>query len=191
MLAEPFANMNSFSNTAMAQGYDDYNYGDNSYSKYPTDENKYECQKGPLEGFFVGSVEFCKFNNFEKDDRDNNRTGPQGPPGPTGATGATGPQGPSGTIQVNNTNLYQVFGNVSNEQDNPSIAVCDRGDVVFEGGYTILEHIVGTTFDTFASFPQSSGGQEDNSYLTNLGNFFDDTLTYQSIAFCLDNPPLR
>ena len=22
--------------------------------------NKYECQKGPFEGFFVGSVEFCK-----------------------------------------------------------------------------------------------------------------------------------
>lgn len=31
----PFANLNIFSNTAMAQGYD--NYGDSSsYSKYPT-----------------------------------------------------------------------------------------------------------------------------------------------------------
>ena len=54
----PFANTNLFSNV-MAQGYDDY--GDSSYSKYPTDDKKYECRTGPFEGFFVGSVEFCKF----------------------------------------------------------------------------------------------------------------------------------
>ena len=104
--------VNIISNT-MGQGYDDNNYyedNSSSYSKYPTDENKYECQKGALEGFFVSSVEFCKFNQFDNYDRDrDNRTGtpgppgPQGPPGPaggqpgpqgdTGATGATGPQG--------------------------------------------------------------------------------------------------
>ena len=50
---------NSFSNVAMAQEYN--NYDDNKYSQYPTKENKYECQKGPFEGFFVSSVEFCKF----------------------------------------------------------------------------------------------------------------------------------
>ena len=35
--------------------YDDYdnNYVPSFYSKYPTEENKYECQKGPFEGFFV------------------------------------------------------------------------------------------------------------------------------------------
>ena len=48
--AMPLFNNNSFSNTAMAQGYDDY-YSD-SYSKYPTDDKKYECRTGPLEGFF-------------------------------------------------------------------------------------------------------------------------------------------
>jgi hypothetical protein len=53
MLAAPFANLSIFSNTAMAQG--DY---DDSYSKYPTDDKKYECQTGPFEGFFVSSVEF-------------------------------------------------------------------------------------------------------------------------------------
>jgi hypothetical protein len=42
----PFLN----NNAAIAQGYGNY-YGDNSYSKYPTDDNKYECQTGPLEGF--------------------------------------------------------------------------------------------------------------------------------------------
>ena len=29
------------------------------YSQYPTIHKIYECQKGPLEGFFTSSVEFC------------------------------------------------------------------------------------------------------------------------------------
>ena len=126
----PFTNINKFSNTAMAQknGYDDYveynSYlNDNTnkiYSGYPDEENKYECRTGPFEGFFVGSVEFCKHVKFDKDDRkDNNRdnrTGTQGPSGPPGASilgpagpqgiqGVTGPQGPSGITQVNATNF--------------------------------------------------------------------------------------
>jgi hypothetical protein len=87
----------------MAQGYDDYYYGDNSYTTYATEENKYECQKGPLEGFFVSSVEFCKHVKFDDKDRDNNITGTQGPPGQQGpqgppgtAGGPAGPQGPEG-----------------------------------------------------------------------------------------------
>ena len=81
---------------AMAQGY----YDDNSYSTYATEENKYECQTGPLEGFFVSSVEFCKHNKFDTDerDRDNNQTGTQGPQGPQGPQGIQGPQGPSGPV---------------------------------------------------------------------------------------------
>jgi hypothetical protein len=51
LVVMPFLNNNSFSNTAMAQGYDADYYGDNSYSKYPTYDNKYECQTGPLEDF--------------------------------------------------------------------------------------------------------------------------------------------
>ena len=55
-------NVNLLSN-AMAQEYDyntNYNnYDDSNYSSYPTKEKKYECQKGPFEGFFVSSVEFC------------------------------------------------------------------------------------------------------------------------------------
>ena len=94
--AMPLFNNN---NVAFAQGYD--KYGDSSYSQYPTDDKKYECRTGPFEGFFVGSVEFCKhvkFDNDRKDVRDN-RTGTQGPPGPQGPkgdTGATGPQGLQG-----------------------------------------------------------------------------------------------
>jgi hypothetical protein len=97
---------NSFFNIAMAQGYD--NYSDSYYSQYPTDDNKYECRTGPLEGFFVSSVEFCKqvkFDNDDKDRKDHNRdtkTGPQGPAGPPG------PQGPAGSGN-NNSTLVNTF----------------------------------------------------------------------------------
>ena len=81
----PFTSIN-FPN-AMAQ-----EYYDDSYSKYPIDDKKYECRTGPFEGFFVESVELCKHVKFndDKDNKDtiiNNRTGTQGPPGPQGIQG--------------------------------------------------------------------------------------------------------
>ena len=63
----PFTSINFPNVKAQEYGagsYDDYD--DDTYSKYPTDINKYECRTGPFEGFFVGSVEFCKFNKFDK-----------------------------------------------------------------------------------------------------------------------------
>ncbi len=44
----PYEPNNSYDN--------DNNYVPYSYSKYATNENKYECKKGPFEGFFVS---FC------------------------------------------------------------------------------------------------------------------------------------
>ena len=58
----PFLNQNNIFSNVMAQEYD--KYGDSSYSQYPTDDKKYECRTGPFEGFFVGSVEFCKNVKF-------------------------------------------------------------------------------------------------------------------------------
>ena len=60
----PFLHQNNTFPTVMAQEYD--NNGDSSYSQYPTEDNKYECRTGPFEGFFVSSVEFCKFENLIK-----------------------------------------------------------------------------------------------------------------------------
>ena len=111
----PFTGMNFLN--VKAQEYASYD-DDNMYSKYTTEENKYECRTGPFEGFFVSSVEFCKFK-FDKDDQKDNRDNksgtqgqpgpqvPQGPSGPTGAIGATGPQGiqgQPGITQLNTTN---------------------------------------------------------------------------------------
>ena len=33
---------------------------EDTYSKYPTKDKKYECRTGLFKGFFVSSVEFCK-----------------------------------------------------------------------------------------------------------------------------------
>jgi hypothetical protein len=73
-------------------------YNNDIYSKYPTDDKKYECRTGAFEGFFVSSVEFCKHIKFD-DKKDHNRdikTGPQGPAGPQGLQGIQGIQGPIG-----------------------------------------------------------------------------------------------
>src|SRR5215207_3476923 len=113
----------------MAQGYDNNYYGDNSnsYSQYPTYDKNYECRTGPFEGFFVGSVEFCKHVKF--DDRkdhardNNNRTGIQGLPGPQGQAGIT--------QLINGTNVYLVT-----RSDNATstllevTAPCEAGDFV-------------------------------------------------------------
>ena len=143
LVVTPFLNpQNSFSNTAMAQGYyGDYNIGD-SYSKYPTEDNKYECQTGPLEGFFVSSVEFCKFK-FDKDDkRDNNRTGTQGPPGPQGPPGANGTQGPpgiQGPVGPTNisSNVYVRSETVNLTQSSGAFVPCDEGDNILTGGFSL------------------------------------------------------
>ena len=59
LMIMPFLNQNNgFSNTVMAQEYD--KYGDNSYSKYPTDDKKYECRTGPFEGFFYLQIKISK-----------------------------------------------------------------------------------------------------------------------------------
>ena len=61
MLIAPFANLNILSNVKAQEYNDIIIMMIIKYSPYPTEENKYECRTGPFEGFFVSSVEFCKF----------------------------------------------------------------------------------------------------------------------------------
>jgi hypothetical protein len=69
-----FNHTSSSSQQVFAQPTNPYEYNNNnnnnnyvpsSYSEYPTDDNKYECQTGPFEGFFVSSEEFCKHITFD------------------------------------------------------------------------------------------------------------------------------
>jgi hypothetical protein len=143
----PFLNNNSFLSNVMAQEYD--KYGDSYYSQYPTDDKKYECQTGPFEGFFVGSVEFCKFNKFDDSKRDSNRTGTQGPPGPQGPPGINGTQGPPGANGTQgppgiqgpvgptniSSNVYLRSETANLTQSSGAFVPCDEGDNILTGGY--------------------------------------------------------
>ena len=172
---------NSFSNVAMAQGYDDYNYYD-SYSTYPTEDKKYECRTGPFEGFFVGSVEFCKnvkFDNDRKDIRDN-RTGTQGPPGPAGPTGPQGTQGPPGINGTNGVNGTQgpqgPKGDPGDAADNkcPFCLLLALNGLVFSNANNELEAQtvtidVGDLLDIDVEVPEINIGLETNLQSRTLG----------------------
>jgi hypothetical protein len=197
---------------AMAQGYDIYR--DNGYySQYPTDDKKYECRTGPFEGFFVGSVEFCKHVKFDKDDRKDNRTGTQGPPGPaglngtqgppgpqgiqgpqgeTGATGATGATGPAGSSLINDTNTYVNRTSVISTATNQSVsadAFCDPGDRVVSGGYSINDGEIpvfpGSIIRYSFLADNTQTGWAANMIASQAGS------TLEVFAICFDNPPLH
>ena len=200
----PFANTNLFSNV-MAQGYDEY--GDSSYSKHPTNDKKYECRTGLFEGFFVGSVEFCKHVKFDndKDRKDSNRTGTQGPPGAQGiqglqgeigATGATGATGPGVVGQLNDTNTYHVNGTETIATTPHTIisadVFCDPGDSVLSGGFSIGD---GGSPD-FPVFPGSiikysflADSMQNGWSASILADHAESQISAQAI--CFDNPPLR
>jgi Collagen triple helix repeat (20 copies) len=213
MLAAPFANLNSFLNTAMAQEYDKYD--DSSYSTYQTDDKKYECQTGPFEGFFVGSVEFCKFNKFnEKDRKDirDNRTGTQGPPGPQGPQGIqgiqgppgfngtqgppgfNGTQGPPGINVLNSSNLYGREGVLDtvpfNLAEATSIAECDDEDIAISGSFFVSPFTPTTTgsYDLRSFSP--NGAVPSNEWQTTIIGAEEGTSVTTGVQ-CFDNPPLR
>jgi len=167
----PFLNQqqNSFSNV-MAQEYD--KYGDSSYSQYPTDDKKYECRTGPFEGFFVGSVEFCKHIKFDdRTDhiRDNNnqtgtqgQAGPQGPKGDTGATGATGLTGPAGEDGMDGVQGERGF---NGTQGPPGPSTINTTNVYNVVGNTTTS----TGFGLFSSIALCDDGDtaQSGSFVTN------------------------
>jgi hypothetical protein len=205
----PFLNQqqqnNFLSNLAMAQEYD--KFGDRSYSKYPTDDNKYECRTGPLEGFFVSSVEFCKFKfDDRKDNNRDNRTGTQGPLGPqgpigpqgiqgppgsigaTGATGATGASGPSGITQLNATNTYQETDRITRESNSIATLVdCDPGDIVINGGYTVTLNEPSTASLTLPIQDSALSPPRIWSVQLTFTEVVNATLNLNVV--CFDNPP--
>ncbi len=192
----------SNNNAAMAQGYND-DYYEDSYSKYPTDDKKYECRTGPFEGFFVSSVEFCKHIKFEDDKKDRDgKVGPPGPQGipgiqgPIGPNGTQGPQGPSGITQLNATNVYSVnnFTTTTPPQTFTfGLAFCDPGDLVLNGGYNLIgsdiesNDTISTVFDQAISNPTVGVGWAAGVTV----NEETSLIRLNVNALCFDNPPLR
>ena len=206
MLAAPFANFNIFSNV-MAQEYDNY-YEDSSYSKYPTEDKKYECRTGPFEGFFVGSVEFCKHIKFDEKRDNTNRTGTQGPPGPPGPQGIQGPAGANGTNGapgqagppgitqlINGTNVYFVFNNGTNPNGSTILqttrANCQPGDFVINGGWEIFGfNQPGTVVEDGPRNPQidtlGNTTSEGQGWFASVVGGFEPINVW---AYCFDNSP--
>ena len=219
MLAAPFANLNILSNPAMAQEYD--KYGDSSYSQYPTDDKKYECQTGPFEGFFVGSVEFCKFKFDDRKDSRDNRTGIQGPPGPQGPPGlngtqgpagpqgiqglpgSTGATGPAGITTLNSTNIYTNSSSnfVLNNGQNTTFATCDEGDALIHGGYIVFPRDpINIKINVLAALPFEFYREDFTDVndafgvqiaVSNATTTVPDGAFFVATAECFDNPPLR
>jgi hypothetical protein len=102
----------------------------------------------------VSSAEFC---NLEIPSGPAGPMGPAGPqdetgpqgiqgerglPGEDGEDGAQGPAGPAGLDEITSTNLYLRLGNSVSTIGDPlvtfsSLATCETGDIVVNGGYEI------------------------------------------------------
>ena len=105
------------------QSYDDSSYySSDSYSKYPTSDKPYQCQRGPFQGFYVTSVEFCKPDSDDKKDFDYKKD-----------------KDNNGGISIN---TYPVDGPIvktdPNNKDGQKLiskAKCDRNDQLTGGGF--------------------------------------------------------
>ena len=142
-----------------------------TYSTYPTKDKKYVCQTGQFKGFFVESVEFCKLEI---------PAGPQGPQGPAG--------------QINFTNTYLVVGNSANiTSEVPSrafsVAFCDPGDIVLEGGGGVANFLDEGLGNVFQIIQETVTVNEQNGY--RVGGVGANLTSFDSNAICIDNPPLR
>jgi len=113
--------------------------------------------------------------------------GPQGIQGPPGPTGATGQQGPAGVIAINSTNLYEVIGNISHSSLAHSIAICNPGDVVIDGGFRVIM-AADTDYSIFIDEPESGPNGINSQYFVRLIDFEEGDVVYQAKAFCLNNP---
>ena len=137
------------------------------YSKYPTKDKKLVCEEGPLKGFFVVKPKFCDVEL---------PTGPQGPEGPPG--------------QINFTNTYHVVGTGANTGETPtrafSVAFCDPGDIVLEGGGGVASFFDEGLSNVFLLIREPVN--EGNGY--RVGGVAANT-GFDSSAICIDNPPLR
>ena len=204
--AIPLLNNNT---VAMAQEYG--KYGDSHYSQYPTDDKKYECRTGPFEGFFVGSVEFCKHiksDDNKRDHRDNNQTGTQGPPGPQGPAGPQGIQGiqgpigpngiqgppglvgQSGITTLNNTNTYEVtefIPQVNASEIAHLNANCDPGDFAISGGYSL--GVESTDRYQTLNDNRNLPDEPTDGWLVSIQNIGTSTLFFAASVTCFDNPP--
>ena len=205
---------NSYDNTqSYDASYDKNSYqADETYSKYPTKEKKYECRTGLFKGFFVSSVEFCKLDistgkpGPQGPKGDTGATGPQGPKGDTGAAstvpgprgfngtngingapGIQGPAGPSGITFINTTNTYRVVTapvTTVTGVNATATATCTGNDFAISGDALIREN-ADNIGEVFTSSPTASGNAWQVVIEGGNGN---SQTTFRAVAVCFVNP---
>jgi hypothetical protein len=125
----------------------------------------------------------------------NGTQGPAGPAGPQGIQGIQGLQGLPGLEVINESKLYQNIGNIAVSDltsSNSYQAVCDSGsttsDIAIGGSYGIINATTGINF--LVTF---NGNVSLDTYRTEIENFETEpgVITYGTVVFCFDNPPLR
>ncbi len=201
----PFLNNNG----AMAQGYYDDSYS--IYPTETKNMSVGQTHSKASFVSSVEFCKHVKFDDNKRDHRDNNnQTGTQGPPGPagpqglkgdTGATGATGlqgiqgmqgpigpngTQGPPGPNQILPTNIYTVLGSEGNTTVTGlafSEAVCDEGDTVLSGSFTVISP------SNTGRISNGAVGDHDAWSTVVAEDASGITVFVQTEAYCFDNPP--
>ena len=111
--------------------------------------------------------------------------GIQGPRGFNGTDGVNGTQGPAGPHQINSTSIYTVIGN---EDDSTlgdgfatSVAMCNPGDTVLSGSYTVVQGGLARIITDTALIAQD--GWQTVAFGTTT-----DFVAVRTYAQCFDNP---
>lgn len=110
----------------------------------------------------------------------------------------TGSQGPAGHNQISSTNLYLVVGNIVTVSSPPgsdlatSTATCQTGDVVIEGGYSMISATIPAPAPTIfedGPIPDALGipsAPNNSGYtVTIISNGGFNSL--QAYAYCFNN----
>ena len=174
----------------MSQGYEEYNYGDNSIANTQQTIRNMNVELVRLKDFSLSIVEFCnKRDYFSKHKDDDRKMVTQGPPRPPGIT------------YLNNTNTYLRTVDSINTQPDEGVfvifaeAFCDTGDFVIHRGFRVLPSIIP---DAVALISEDNEVQQDSDQdideeQDRVGWNFTLTSTtafqpFQLKIRCFDNP---
>ncbi|HSF00797.1 MAG TPA: hypothetical protein VLA48_07875 [Nitrososphaeraceae archaeon] len=151
-------NNNNYQNNNNNNNHDTINYDTEIFAKSPKKDNKkLVCQTGQFEGFYVSYLDFC---DLEISD---------------------------GPNVINSAKTYSVTGtpeSLGSGSRSPitSTAVCNIGDIVLEGGFSIsIDHGTDIDLSSISTGPTTNG---QGYFITAAGN----NIVIQSNALCFNNP---
>lgn len=114
--------------------------------------------------------------------------GPQGVPGLPGVDGVVGPMGPQGPPgpagSLSSTYTVQFQGSTTSIGLNSAVAVCNPGDFVISGGYSIGSGVTGA--EIYGTYPSYGLGDNSDQQGWSIGWFktSSDNMDYYVFALC-------